>query len=588
MSGQYDFRATEALMDSMNQGIVYVDSERKIRMCNRKAKEITGIIINPHASHEEGNVEEGDIVIIADNMLGDDDGNTGLDELSLLNINDKSIQEGDMLVAVGVYKNSKIDPKYKYVRANDLNVPLKLDENYLGFHIKASIDNGAKEITIQVNEGIYRMKYHFSVGNMVIIDGATGSIKFFQAKGYSVRGEDSGNILRGHRWLKKNTEATDVDVVGKSFLDIFDESALSKRLFSMLEGDGEPVRNRLYEINKRPFICNMVPWEETDDGSKGVFLMIRDAENLESLITDRNEIIRQIEERETEAKKTDLVYPEDSFTGFTGKSPKAREVKYMAWKASKGRFNVIITGESGTGKSMLAKEIHNMGNPDAPFVDVNCNAIAPSLFESELFGYVGGAFTGARSEGKKGFFEASDGGTIFLDEIAEMNSNSVVFKSGLLRFEPEFESEIYEYLRIHNWKDILTNEQIEDTLISGEMEGLQKILNVKEPMYFERVRGIYEGLRGIRANINYKSEELMRGRIAEVSKGIYNTKIVLKPVSSSEDIINEMAEKIKQLEAMVSKAEGETPATEAVVDEPEVEPKETQKKPSKKSTPKKK
>ena len=420
MAGQYDFRATEALMDSMNQGIVYVDSERKIRMCNRKAKEITGIIINPHASHEEGNVEEGDIVIIADNMLGDDDGNTGLDELSLLNINDKSIQEGDMLVAVGVYKNRKIDPKYKYVRANDLNVPLKLDENYLGFHIKASIDNGAKEITIQVNEGIYRMKYHFSVGNMVIIDGATGSIKFFQAKGYSVRGEDSGNILRGHRWLKKNTEDTDVDVVGKSFLDIFDESALSKRLFSMLEGDGEPVRNRLYEINKRPFICNMVPWEETDDGSKGVFLMIRDAENLESLITDRNEIIRQIEERETEAKKTDLVYPEDSFTGFTGKSPKAREVKYMAWKASKGRFNVIITGESGTGKSMLAKEIHNMGNPDAPFVDVNCNAIAPSLFESELFGYVGGAFTGARSEGKKGFFEASDGGTIFLDEIAEI------------------------------------------------------------------------------------------------------------------------------------------------------------------------
>ena len=92
MAGQYDFRATEALMDSMNQGIVYVDSERKIRMCNRKAKEITGIIINPHASHEEGNVEEGDIVIIADNMLGDDDGNTGLDELSLLNINDKSIQ----------------------------------------------------------------------------------------------------------------------------------------------------------------------------------------------------------------------------------------------------------------------------------------------------------------------------------------------------------------------------------------------------------------------------------------------------------------------------------------------------------------
>ena len=60
------------------------------------------------------------------------------------------------------------------------------------------------------------------------------------------------------------------------------------------------------------------------------------------------------------------------------------EVKRLAYKASQTMFNVIITGESGTGKSRLAKNIHNMGNPGAPFVEVNCNAIAPSLFESEL------------------------------------------------------------------------------------------------------------------------------------------------------------------------------------------------------------
>lgn len=96
------------------------------------------------------------------------------------------------------------------------------------------------------------------------------------------------------------------------------------------------------------------------------------------------------------------------------------EIKRLAYKASQTNFNVIITGESGTGKSHLAREIHKMGKKDAPFVEVNCNAIAPSLFESELFGYVAGAFTGAAAGGKAGFFEEANGGTIFLDEIGEI------------------------------------------------------------------------------------------------------------------------------------------------------------------------
>lgn len=82
---------------------------------------------------------------------------------------------------------------------------------------------------------------------------------------------------------------------------------------------------------------------------------------------------------------------------------------------------VIITGESGVGKTEIARHLHSfVANATDPFVAVNCAAIPESLFESELFGYEKGAFTGASSEGKKGLIEAADGGTLFLDEIGEI------------------------------------------------------------------------------------------------------------------------------------------------------------------------
>ncbi len=88
---------------------------------------------------------------------------------------------------------------------------------------------------------------------------------------------------------------------------------------------------------------------------------------------------------------------------------------------------VLFEGESGTGKEVLARLLHRLGpRRDAPFISVNCGAIPESLFESELFGYAKGAFTGAGKDGKPGLFELADGGTIFLDEIGEMPLSSQV------------------------------------------------------------------------------------------------------------------------------------------------------------------
>lgn len=110
-----------------------------------------------------------------------------------------------------------------------------------------------------------------------------------------------------------------------------------------------------------------------------------------------------------------------TFDSILGKSKIIKDIKDKAKKYSLVDSSILIYGETGTGKEVFAQSIHNYSlRRNGPFVAVNCAALPYSLLESELFGYVKGAFTGARDEGKMGLFEQAHGGTIFLDEIGEI------------------------------------------------------------------------------------------------------------------------------------------------------------------------
>src|SRR5690349_11842373 len=170
---------------------------------------------------------------------------------------------------------------------------------------------------------------------------------------------------------------------------------------------------------------------------------------------------------------------EAELPGIVGRAPAMREVYRLTRLVAATPATVLLVGETGTGKEMVARAIHRLSpRADGPYVRVNCGALAEGLLESELFGHVKGAFTGA-IDNKTGRFEAAHGGTIFLDEISNINAKLQVKLLRVLQ-EKEFER-VGESrtIRVDTRVVAATNQYLDDEIEAGRFrDDLYYRLNV--------------------------------------------------------------------------------------------------------------
>ena len=223
--------------------------------------------------------------------------------------------------------------------------------------------------------------------------------------------DGEGNIVRVNRAFTDGLQIARKDVEGKNVVDmeksgIYSPTAVhvairEKRMISMIQTGA-----------RGKAIASAQPVLDPDGN---VMLVVSNARFLSELQLLENYF--EIEkERHTEVSPKSMQ--------MISKSKLMRSLMDLAGQVAKADSSILITGETGTGKSMLAKYIHaHSKRKDEKFIEINCAAIPENLIESELFGYTTGAFTGAKKGGKPGLIELANNGTLFLDEIGDMPLN---------------------------------------------------------------------------------------------------------------------------------------------------------------------
>lgn len=369
-------------------------------------------------------------------------------DLSILNLNipivHLIISDSDILLALNharkqykrvqlvLHKNVRFDPNdyqeligveveiHRYSIIDELEQILnsiKLDDDTV------VVGSGA------INELSYQMKLHFInifVQNFTILRAYDQAINLLE----NIRLEMQRTNLLESILYNVNDGVIIINLEGEilhfnrksqEMLMIFEEDVKNRPIFSLFpdyplkEYKGLELgdyKNIITEVRKHTLAISTSLFM-LDDNNKRLIITLQDVTKIQEM---EQNIRRMLVKRGLTA--------DHKFEDILTQDERLKVVIVQAKSISENEGAVLIYGDSGTGKELFAQSIHNKSaRRKGPFVAINCAAINESLLESELFGYVGGAFTGARKEGKAGLFELAHNGTILLDEINSMSLN---------------------------------------------------------------------------------------------------------------------------------------------------------------------
>jgi transcriptional regulator with PAS, ATPase and Fis domain len=375
-----------------NNKVMYIGYDM-LRFIDRRKNDLLGF--------PGGKLSKGDLVIFISSdlqQLADDDRLT-LDILAGSHINDES----SCMLIVSIYDSPEIHPVIKHGNSLFSDTGILLDTCIDGCSIKISFDRSSNSICVNADGSIFDVPLKGDYP-LIICYNSLG-LKYTNVMAEVT--SDPLAILNGDSFdgyideKRINAQPLIDDIFPADFCSI---------LRSLNKASGQKIINyngkRFLVESENVQISNMNV-RTVSFSSAGDILA-----KLDSLTGDYRELVRPV------SMTSDMLT--SGFQLFGG-SESITRINTLLQKSSMTNITILLTGESGTGKTFMAQKIHNNSTRSGnSFIHVNCAAIPYNLIESELFGYEDGAFTGAKKGGKQGYFEMAENGTLFLDEITEL------------------------------------------------------------------------------------------------------------------------------------------------------------------------
>lgn len=232
--------------------------------------------------------------------------------------------------------------------------------------------------------------------------------------------DEKGVVLRVSDSYEEHYGVSKKEIIGKSVYELEEQGIFKPSVTVAVLKERKKVT--LLQVNKKGerVLTTGVPiLDEIGELEYIISFNSIDIANVTSLYDNYHRLTELMKEYSAEIQHLKMKELEDK--QLIAKSKEMSNINDLVMQIAGIDANVLITGETGVGKSMIAKVLHQAGNrSEGPFIEINCGTIPPTLIESELFGYEKGAFTGANHKGKPGKIELANGGTLFLDEIGEL------------------------------------------------------------------------------------------------------------------------------------------------------------------------